>query len=137
MADDPSMSEMLKQDPKFKFFETQVKNGEMPQSLLDGILNKTLVIQNKKLTAGTTSALAESVANFNDFVSKIVLENNGILDQDFAGLLESINELKSFRSISIKKNELGHQSVHYLEKILQKRVPNHLEELRIEGCPMP
>lgn len=50
----------------------------MPQSLLDGILNKTLVIQNKKLAAGTTRALAESVANFNDFVSKIVLENNGI-----------------------------------------------------------
>jgi len=51
--------------------------------------------------------------------------------------LESIDELKSFRSIVIRKNELGALSVHFLDKILKKRVPNHLEELKIENCQMP
>ena len=51
--------------------------------------------------------------------------------------MESIYELKSFRSIIIKKNEVGSDSVHFLEKILKKRVPNHLEELKIENCQMP
>ena len=80
------------------------------------------------------TALGQSCAHFSDFISKVVLENNNFLDRDLAKLLESISELKCFRSIVYKKNGLGHQSVDFLERLLAKKLPNHLEELRIEDC---
>ena len=80
------------------------------------------------------TALGESCSHFSDFISKVVLDSNKFLDQDFAKLLESISKLKSFRSIIYKKNGLGHQSVDFLERLLARKPPNHLEELRIEDC---
>jgi translation elongation factor EF-Ts len=62
------------------------------------------------------------------------LDNLRLSDLDFAKILKSISELKSFKSLIYRQNEFGVYSEEYLSKIINKKVPNHLEELRIENC---
>ena len=103
-------------------------------NLLNSILNKVLLIHDKTLSIGVLNALSESCKNFHDFVSKIILDNNKMKDADFAKLLKNLSMLKSFRGIVYKRNELGDESLVHINQIMKKRIPNHLEELRIESC---
>jgi hypothetical protein len=55
-----------------------VKNGQFPTSILDGIVDKTLVLQNQKLSNGVIDAFTQSTG---DFIQKIVLESNDLSDE--------------------------------------------------------
>ena len=83
-ANSSSVTEMLRNDPKFQFYQNLVKNGEMPQSFLDGMINQTLYIQDRNLNKGLLNSLKESFKYFNDVVSKLILDKNGMTDTDFA-----------------------------------------------------
>ena len=55
-------------------------------------------------------------------------------DADFSKILDLLNDNKSFKSIIYRKNEFGTDSQRFLSRMLEKKVPNHLHELRIENC---
>ena len=135
-GDQDSVAEMLKTDPKFQFYKNLVKNKEMPQSFLDGMMNQTLIIRERNIRAGLLRALSESFRYFINFVSKLVLDKNGLSDADFAMILEPLSQFKQFRSITYRRNELGFHSLRFLQSVLTRRIPFHLEELRIEHCSM-
>ena len=49
-------------------------------------------------------------------------------------ILEGLQKLKDFKSIIYKMNILNSHSIQTLNKIFEKRLPNHLEELKIIDC---
>ena len=55
-------------------------------------------------------------------------------DDDFAAILIQLRDIKSFKSIAYRKNAVGERSAELLGQLFKKRIPNHLEELRLENC---
>jgi hypothetical protein len=100
------------------------------------MMNQTLIIRERNIRVSLLRALSESFKYFNDFVSKLILDKNGLSDADFAMILEPLSQFKQFRSITYRRNELGFHALRFLRPLLTKRIPFHLEELRIEHCSM-
>ena len=108
----------------------------MPQSFLDGMVNQTFYIQDRTLNLGLLKSLSESFKYFSNIVSRLILDKNGLSDQDFSKILEPLSQFKRFRSIIYRRNELGMESLQHFVPMLKRRVPFHLEELTIERCTM-
>lgn len=49
-------------------------------------------------------------------------------------ILQGLSELKDFKSIIYKMNTVNKRSIEMLRPIFEKRLPNHLEELKIIDC---
>jgi|TARA_B110000285_G_C14790675_1_gene452888 hypothetical protein len=67
-------------------------------------------------------------------INRIVFDNCGIDDEEFAAMLQGLEVLKDFKKIIYRYNAFGHMSLKNLKPLLEKKIPNHLEELRIENC---
>ena len=51
-------------------------------------------------------------------------------------ILEGMAKLNDFKSIIYKMNGLNTKSIEMFTPLLQKRLPHHLEELKIIDCKM-
>ena len=51
-------------------------------------------------------------------------------------ILEGLAKLNDFKSIIYKMNGINSRSIENLAPLLQKRLPHHLEELKIIDCKM-
>ena len=51
-------------------------------------------------------------------------------------ILEGLTKLNDFKSIIYKMNGINQKSIDNLQPLLAKRLPNHLEELKIIDCKM-
>lgn len=49
-------------------------------------------------------------------------------------VLEGLNQLKDFKSIIYKMNTVNSLSIQKLSPLLEKRLPHHMEELKIIDC---
>ena len=49
-------------------------------------------------------------------------------------MLSGISTLKDFKKIVYRRNTFLADSLEQMEAVLSHRIPNHLEELRIEQC---
>ena len=67
-------------------------------------------------------------------LNSIVLENNGITDSDFAVLLEGLNRQLHIKCIVTKHNEFGEHSLLQVKKLMIRKKPANLDELRIIHC---
>jgi len=54
-------------------------------------------------------------------------------DEEFASMLIGIQPLKDFKKIIYRRNVFMQDSLDAMLPILQRKVPHHLEELRIEN----
>ena len=61
-------------------------------------------------------------------------DNCGIDDIEMSQLLDAFAQFKDFKSIIYRRNELAELSLEGLKKLLAKKVPYHLQELRISNC---
>lgn len=103
--------------------------------ILDKIYKKTLCLNDYLLSDGNCRGLAAACAILDPAVVNRVLFNNcGITDEQFAMILEGLVKLKDFKSIIYKLNTLNYLSLEKLVPIFQKRLPHHLEELKIIDC---
>lgn len=66
----------------------------------------------------------------------MLFNNCGIDDSEFSSILEGLNHLKDFKSIIYKMNAFGELSLLKLGPLLEKRLPNHLEEIKLIDCQM-
>jgi hypothetical protein len=89
------------------------------------------------LSIGHCRALAKACEHFGGFgINRMIFENCGIDDGEFAEILMGIQKLKDFKKIIYRYNSFDEESLKEIEPILQSKIPNHLEELRIENCNM-
>ena len=100
--------------------------------ILDKITNKTLVLQNYALSQGHCRGLAKSFQYLDvTRVNRVLFNNCGISGREFAELLRGLQKLRDVKSITYKQNQFSHESLAELAKLFQRRIPYHLEELKL------
>ena len=60
-----------------------------------------------------------------------MLDNCGIDGKEFGDILNGLAQLPDFKSIIYKQNSFTKESLTALEALLDKKVPYHLEELKL------
>lgn len=126
--------DMLEQDVGFQMMKKLIEAGERPKQLKIVPHEKLLLLKEEAMSEAFVESLVRTARGFGSYIQKIVLDNVGMKDDEFARLLKSIGQLKSFKSIVYRKNALGEKSAAVLSELFKKKIPNHLEELRIENC---
>ena len=96
----------------------------------------TLRLNEKILSQGQQKALRIATNHFDQFVDKMVLLNNNLLDKDLGSLLAKLVELPKLQKLQISRNDIGPKTVKAISILLQKRVPRHLEDLEISDLKL-
>ena len=130
----PKSREELQRDPYFNYFCECQLEMELALPILEKIHNKTLSLYDYSLSSVHSRALQYASKFFDNFVNRILLDNCGILDAQFAKILESLQQLQDFKSIIYRNNTFAERSAKALHGLTARRVPDHLEELRIVNC---
>ena len=104
--------------------------------LLAKVVNKQLSLHNYKLGSEHCAAFAETCKFNYDFMSKLVLNNNGLNDADLAMLLEGLGCMDTISVLDFRKNKIGEASVKLMSNFMIRPFPRHLQVLRIVDCKM-
>ena len=123
------------QSSRISYASTCVTDNYFVLPLLNKVHNKTLTLQTYTLNKAHCKALAQAIPKAED-VSKLRFENCGIEDAEFALILAACSQLKDFKSIVYVRNQLGEKSIDSIHGLLEKRIPNHLEEVKVVDCRM-
>ena len=67
-------------------------------------------------------------------INRIIFENCGIDDGEFAAILRGLQTLRDLKKIIYRQNFFGARALRELRPLLERPLPDHLEELRIENC---
>lgn len=104
--------------------------------LLAKVVNKQLSLHNYTLGLEHCIALAETCKYNHDFMSKLVLNNNGMNDESFSQLLLGLLNIETISVLDIRKNTIGEQSVRLMSDFFVRNFPRHLQVLRLVDCKM-
>ena len=111
----------------------------MPLPVLLKAKNRKLDLRGYSMNQGIASSLAAGIRLWEEFqvsrddevLNQIILDNNSLMDQSLATILNSIAEVKDMKQIVIKKNDFNEKSLVPLKNILARPFPNQLHELRL------
>jgi hypothetical protein len=67
--------------------------------------------------------------------NRVILENNGLRNEDITLLMRALQDLADFKSVICIRNEFGMSSVLELMPIFSRPLPQQLEELKLVSCP--
>ena len=67
-------------------------------------------------------------------VNRLLLNNCGISGDQFAEILQGLKKLRDFKSLVYIKNSINSASLTALKPLLEKRLPYHLQELKLIDC---
>lgn len=131
------LSEAEPQDPYFQFLRACQLDNNLALPLLSKVRRKTLILQNYTLSIGHCRALAAACPLLPRSINRVFFENCGIDDAEFASILKGLAQLTDFKSVIYKRNIFDSESLDSIIPLLRKRLPNHLEELRLINCQIP
>ena len=122
------------EDPKFSYFMKVKQQMSLALPLLAKVVNKQLSLHNYTLGREHCIAFAETCKINFDFMSKLVLNNNGLSDDDLACLLDGMVRLDAISVLDLRKNTVGSRSVRLMQDLMIRDFPHHLQVLRIVDC---
>ena len=97
-------------------------------------MGKTLCLKGYTLSQGHANALARACTLFDNSIKRILFDNCGVDDEEFAAILWGLGQLNDFKSIIYKRNVFDQESLEAITPLMRKKLPNHLEELKIIDC---
>jgi len=71
-------------------------------------------------------AFGETCKVNSNFMSKLVLNNNGLGDEDLASLLRGMLHMETLSVIDLRKNTVGEASVSLMSDFMIRNFPSHL-----------
>ena len=87
------------------------------------------------MSEGHCRGLAEACGYFNtEVVNRVLFSNCGIDGDEFSDILKGLQRLKDVKSIIYKMNEVNQNSITNMLPIFEKRLPNHLAEIKLIDC---
>lgn len=89
--------------------------------LLNMIEDGRLALQSYKLNAGVCNSLARGLKANDSLLRSVILENNGLTDQDCSVVLEGLCSQAVVKAIVLKQNEVGEKCIEQLSKLLRRR----------------
>ena len=113
-------------DPKFTYFMKVKDQMSLALPLLAKVVNKQLSLHNYKMGAAHCKAFAETCKFNQHFMSKLVLNNNGLSDDDLATLLRGLRLMETISVIDLRKNHVGQEAVSYMGDFMVRNHPRHL-----------
>ena len=78
-------------------------------------------------------ALACEILDFR-IVNRILLNNCGISGDQFAEILKGMSKLRDFKSLIYRQDAVNAASINALKPVFEKRLPHHLEEIKLIDC---
>ena len=84
------MREELQQDPHFNYFAECQHEMELALPILEKVYNKTLSLYDYTLSPVHTQALENASKFFENFVNRILLDNCGVSDGQFASIVTAL-----------------------------------------------
>lgn len=120
--------------PKFQYFLQCKIDHALVLPVLDYVYKKTLCLQSYTLSIGHCNALAQAFQHFDQFINRVIFDNCGIDDEEFAAILGAVKKLRDFKKIIYRRNCFHLESLAEIQELFERKIPNHLEELRIEHC---
>lgn len=85
-----NVNEKFPKDPKFQFLKLCQKDLNLCLPLFDKMVNKTLALSNYTLSEGHCHAFEQACEFLQSKLQKVVLDNCGISDREFACILRGI-----------------------------------------------
>ena len=133
----PSSEIRFERDPRFHYLRECIGDQESVLPVLHYVHMKTLCLEGYTLSIGHAKALAKACEQFSDSgINRIILDNCGVDDEEFSEILKGLQKLKDFKKIIYRYNVMKDESIEAIQPILHAKIPNHLEELRIENCKL-
>ena len=102
--------------------------------VIEHVHDKTLCLASYTLSIGHCNALAKCCRKLDAKFNRLILDNCGVDDSEFATILNGLKSMTDFKKIIYRYNVFHKESLDALAGLLEKKIPNHLEELRIENC---
>jgi len=100
--------------------------------ILEKVINKTLVLRNYTLSQGHCLGLASAISLIdNKRINRILLDNNGVTGKQFAEILRGLQSVPDLKSVCYRQNQLTHESIQELKPFFLRRVPYHLQEVKL------
>lgn len=124
-----SIDQVMQGDPRFQYLYKCQQHLNLALPLLDKVRGKTLYLCDYTLDIGHCRALAYSCSLFDKSINRVSFDNCGIDDREFAAILQGLDKLSDFKSITYKRNIFDALSLEAIKPLFRKRLPNHLEEL--------
>ena len=138
---EPIAQERFANDAKYNYFMSVKAQLASALPLLAKVVNRQLTLHSYRIESAHCRAFAKTCdaiaghVNTTAFLSKLLLDNCGVSDADFAELIRGITKLKTLSQIIYRKNEFGEKSVWQIQPILLRPFgQNHLQDLRIVDC---
>ena len=106
----PLAVEKFKDDPKYNYFMKCKQQLTPAVPLLAKVVNKQLTLFNYRLDSAHTHAFAKTCSlissriNTSGFLTKILFDNCGLIDIDFAELLKGVSKLQTLSHIIYRHN---------------------------------
>jgi len=88
--------------------------------VLARLQNRTLSLSNYRIEQGQCTALAQAATLFENTVCRLRIDNCNLRDLPMAQILNSICNLKKFKSICYRKGEFGEASLLRTKTLLDK-----------------
>lgn len=92
-------------------------------------------MQNYFLSQGNIKGLAKSCEVLDcKIVNRIFLSNCGITGDLLAQIIDGMVKLRDFKSLIYKQNSINQRSLDSLMPVFMRRIPHHMEELKLIDC---
>jgi len=144
-ATSPKSLERNANDQQVQFFKSCKRNKAMPMSFLQKIQNKSLNLKGYRLTQELCKALRDATEMFPNLIDSVVLENNGIkddisstgfIDNSLSIILQALNNQTVVKKFVCVSNEFTPKCFYQLHKLLERKSPNNIQELRLSNCKL-
>jgi len=76
------------------------------------------------LNSDLCKAIKEGCLKFPELFDSLILENNGLKDDSMSMLISGLENLTKLKKFACNNNEMNHQSLYFIQKILAKAPPN-------------
>ncbi len=105
----------------------------VPLPIFTKIQEGRLHIAGQYISHGMGKALANLLVMSPAQLTEIHLDDNGLKDESFAAILSGVENKGNLKVINYSNNGIGPLSVEALRKILARRQPDQVTELRISN----
>ena len=107
----------------------------MALPVFDKVYRKTLCLQDYKLSDGHVRGIASACPLFDhSVVNRFLFSNCGLSGDQFAIVLQGAKNMKDFKSVIYKRDSININSIMSLKPLFARRIPYHMEELKLIDC---
>ena len=128
------MNELLGQDSRQSYFLKCKDAIEPALDVLSKISDKHLYLEEYTMGLGQCKGFMSACLLEPELLTHITIDNCGLKDNSLYFILKGLESQRKIIRITLKRIQIGQESVQQLGQLLSKVKPKQLEELRIEKC---